>query len=236
MKLTVLGKYGPYAPPGGATSGYLMENGGEYVLLDMGSGVLARLQEFIQPSQLKGIIVSHVHYDHINDLFLYKYMLEGLNKQGKLERPVPVAGPSALWKQINSPVFEFVPIDACPEINLAGMKISFALMKHPVASYAMRLKGEGDMVYSGDCNSSGALADFALGCGQMLCDIGTPRGLWTPDSPHMHATQAAQAARSAGASLILTHFMPGMAQAELLEETQEFCGAVCAEEYSCYEL
>ena len=88
MKLTVLGKYGPYAPPGGATSGYLMENGGEYVLLDMGSGVLARLQEFIQPSQLKGIIVSHVHYDHINDLFLYKYMLEGLNKQGKLERPV----------------------------------------------------------------------------------------------------------------------------------------------------
>ena len=86
-------------------------------------------------------------------------------------------------------------------------------MKHPVASYAMRLKGEGDMVYSGDCNSSGALADFALGCGQMLCDIGTPRRLWTPDSPHRHAAQAAQAARSAGASLIMTHFMPGMAQA-----------------------
>ena len=80
MKLTVLGKYGPYAPAHGATSGYLLENGGKNLLLDMGSGVLARLQEFIVPEQLDGIIISHVHYDHINDLFLYRYMLERLRR------------------------------------------------------------------------------------------------------------------------------------------------------------
>ena len=86
MKLTVLGKYGPYAPAHGATSGYLLENGGKNLLLDMGSGVLARLQEFIVPEQLDGIIISHVHYDHINDLFLYRYMLEGLLRRERLRR------------------------------------------------------------------------------------------------------------------------------------------------------
>lgn len=39
MKLTVLGKYGPYPAVGGATSGYLLETGKASFVLDMGSGV-----------------------------------------------------------------------------------------------------------------------------------------------------------------------------------------------------
>ena len=45
MKLTVLGKYGPYPPVGGATSGYLLQSKNQNVLLDLGAGTLARLQE-----------------------------------------------------------------------------------------------------------------------------------------------------------------------------------------------
>lgn len=236
MKLTVLGKYGPYAPAHGATSGYLLENGGKNLLLDMGSGVLARLQEFIVPEQLDGIIISHVHYDHINDLFLYRYMLEGLLKKGTLKAPVPVFGPSMLSELVKASVFEFTAIDDCAPISLAGMKISFALMKHPVKSYAMRFKGERDFVYSGDCNSADALAQFAQGCDKMLCDVGTPCNAWTPEAPHMHAALAAQAAKQAGASLIMSHFMPGMNASELLKEAQGVCDAACAEEYSSYEL
>lgn len=44
MKLTVLGKYGPYGKAGnGSTSGYLVENCGDYIVLDMGSGTLSKL-------------------------------------------------------------------------------------------------------------------------------------------------------------------------------------------------
>lgn len=71
------GEIWPVCASGRGDVGLFNGKRGRIYALDMGSGVLARLQEFIQPSQLKGIIVSHVHYDHINDLFLYKYMLEG---------------------------------------------------------------------------------------------------------------------------------------------------------------
>lgn len=234
MKLIVLGKYGPYAPAHGATSGYLLENDGKYVLLDMGSGVLARLQEYLEPAGLSGIFLSHIHYDHINDIFLLKYMLEG--QREKLNKPLPVFAPSALWDLIKSPVFEFTSIDCCPELSFAGMQISFALMKHPVASYAMRFKNGGDFVYSGDCNSAQELAQFARGCDRLLCDVGTSADKWTPSSPHLHARLAAQAAFEAGASLILTHISPDINQEELLKETRDICSAVCAEERSCYEL
>lgn len=99
-----------------------------------------------------------------------------------------------------------------------------------------RFKRDGDFVYSGDCNSAGELAQFARGCGKMLCDVGTPEEKWTPSSPHMHCRLAAKAALEAGASLILTHFMPAMKQEELLKKAQSICSAVCAEECSCYEL
>ena len=72
IKITVLGCYGPFPPIGGATSGYLLElnsqNTQKKFLLDCGSGVLAKLQQYISPNSLDGIIVTHMHYDHCSDL------------------------------------------------------------------------------------------------------------------------------------------------------------------------
>lgn len=42
MKLTVLGKYGPYPKAGGATSGYLLKTNDKIVVLDMGSETLSK--------------------------------------------------------------------------------------------------------------------------------------------------------------------------------------------------
>jgi ribonuclease BN (tRNA processing enzyme) len=36
VRLTVLGRWSPYPPPGGACSGYLIEAAGRYILLDSG--------------------------------------------------------------------------------------------------------------------------------------------------------------------------------------------------------
>ena len=57
MKLTVLGKYGPYAPAHGATSGYLLENEGNHVLLDMGVQLRIEKDKIIQkaPKKLESI-------------------------------------------------------------------------------------------------------------------------------------------------------------------------------------
>lgn len=236
MKLRVLGKYGPYAPAGGATSGYLLENNGEYVLMDMGSGVLSRLQEYIHPAQLKCVFISHIHNDHINDLYLLKYMLEILRQRGEMENALKIVGPEELSRLMPSPVFDFIKIKEDDTLLSAGMRVSFARMKHPVPSMAMRFKGNADFVYSGDCNSMEQLADFAKGCDMLLCDAGTPSEIWSASSPHLSVPLAAEAAKRAGASLILTHFMPGMDEKKLLKETRGICKAVCAEERALYEL
>ena len=52
MKLTVLGASGGFPSAGGATSGYLLELDGRYILIDCGSGVLANLFRFIRLEQI----------------------------------------------------------------------------------------------------------------------------------------------------------------------------------------
>lgn len=94
MKLTVLGAYGPYPAAGGACSGYLLEHEGYFVLIDCGNGVLSRLQQFIELSELKAIIVSHLHSDHFSDIFILRYaLLFGLAK-GEIDRPLPIFAPA----------------------------------------------------------------------------------------------------------------------------------------------
>ncbi len=75
MKLTVLGNYAPYAPEGCATSGYLLESAGGKLLLDCGSGVLARLQRFTSPDEIGAVVLTHLHGDHIADMTLLRYAL-----------------------------------------------------------------------------------------------------------------------------------------------------------------
>ena len=90
MKLTVLGCNGPYPEPGGACSGYLLENGATRVLIDCGTGVLARLTAIMPPEKLDAVILSHLHYDHMSDMLPMIYKLQGTGKK------LPVYAPEGL--------------------------------------------------------------------------------------------------------------------------------------------
>ena len=47
MKLTILGNRGPYPTPNGACSGYLLESEKTHILIECGTGVLAKMQHHI---------------------------------------------------------------------------------------------------------------------------------------------------------------------------------------------
>lgn len=83
MKLTVLGKYGPYPRAGGATSGYLLAEGRTNLLVECGSGILSRLQQCIPLGEISGIVLSHLHSDHIADMFILRYALQILQQRGR---------------------------------------------------------------------------------------------------------------------------------------------------------
>ena len=77
MKLTVIGKYGPYAKSGNhAASCYLVSGNSTNLVMDLGPGSLSRLTEVISPEEITAMFISHLHYDHTSDLLALRYRLE----------------------------------------------------------------------------------------------------------------------------------------------------------------
>ena len=68
VKLTVVGSSPAWPNPGGAQSGYLVEGPGK-LLLDCGSGVLAKLRDMNGAwPRVDSIVITHWHLDHWGDL------------------------------------------------------------------------------------------------------------------------------------------------------------------------
>ncbi len=68
LSLTILGCSGPCAPPGGACSGYLVDDGETRLWVDAGSGTLANLQRHVAVDTVDAVFLSHEHPDHWTDL------------------------------------------------------------------------------------------------------------------------------------------------------------------------
>ena len=54
--------------PGSACSGYLVQGAGKNVVLDLGPGTLANLQQHIDLQEIDAVVLSHSHPDHWIDL------------------------------------------------------------------------------------------------------------------------------------------------------------------------
>ena len=113
MKLTVLGCNGPYPAPGGACSGYFLQEGDTGVLLDCGAGVLAQLEKHMPPQNLTAIVLSHLHYDHMSDMLPLIYRCPGL--------PVYLPGAPAAVRTLLENAFELHDIAQGGQIGCLRM-------------------------------------------------------------------------------------------------------------------
>ena len=74
LRLTVLGCSNAIPYPDAAASGFLVEYAETTILLDAGQGVAIRLAHVIDPRQLAGIVIGHMHADHFFDLVGVRYL------------------------------------------------------------------------------------------------------------------------------------------------------------------
>jgi ribonuclease BN (tRNA processing enzyme) len=217
VKLTVLGCSGSVPGPDSPASGYLVEFEGYRLVLDLGNGAFGALQRHVEPHEVDAVFLSHLHPDHCIDLTSYLVALR--HAPTRRSSPLPVIGPPGTKDRIEAAydplarklglkdLFEF----STPRDGVLGpFEVSYALVNHPVPTYAIRLTAGGrTLVYSGDTGESTALVSLALGADLLLCEATFgPADVYVPNL-HLTGRQAGEHAAKAGVGrLVVTHVPP----------------------------
>ena len=225
MYLNVLGRNGPYPEAGKACSSYLLESdsGNTRLLIDLGPGALSRLVSLCAPAELNGIILSHLHFDHMSDALVMKYYPD--TKGIKLVCP---QSPSNVLQLLSDHYDVYEPGD----MKIGEMRLSFEKVKHPIETYALRVECDGSVfVYTGDSNECAQLSLFCDKADLLLADSGFTEEDWAAGKPHMSAARCAGLAKEALANqLVLTHINPKYDPEDLLNEALRIFPNTCLAE------
>ncbi len=94
MRLTVLGGSAAGPNVGQGCSGYLLDVGSTRLVLDLGPGTLPELRRFADFRTLAGLVVSHLHVDHVLDLVALRFALayNPVRPPGRLPLWLPPGG------------------------------------------------------------------------------------------------------------------------------------------------
>jgi ribonuclease BN (tRNA processing enzyme) len=233
MKLTIIGFWGGYPKKNAASSGYLLEHKGFQLLIDCGSGVLAKLQNILEPEDLDAVIISHYHPDHIVDIGVLQHarLIQGF--LGKEIPTLPIYGHhfdhGEFLKLTYKDIMKGIAYDPNQVLSVGPFQVSFLKTDHPVPCYAMRIEADGNaIVYTADSSFKEEFIDFSRGADVLLCECNLYGNQNGKAAGHMTSIEAGRfAARANVKQLILTHLPHYGNLSDLVNEAStEFTGII----------
>jgi ribonuclease BN (tRNA processing enzyme) len=221
MRLTVLGRSPARPNPGEACAGYLLEAGGTRLLLDIGPGIVAQLLRRHHPDDLRAVLVSHMHADHMLDLVTLRYVYpwRRLSPDERLEVIVPPGSADQLLELARGvgsarhfeDAFRLREHDGSSPLHLDGLTVTPIETEHYIPCWGFRAEaGSRRLAYTADTAPCGGLTDLAERADLLLAEA-TLRSLEEDAQPperrgHLLPSEAGAAAREGGAGrLVLTH-------------------------------
>jgi ribonuclease BN (tRNA processing enzyme) len=219
MRLTVVGSSPAWTNPGGAQSGYLVEDGGKRILLDCGAGVLAKLREFEDWPHVDAIAITHWHLDHWGDVVPWVWALS-FGPARDMPTPelwVPPGGRAMLAelgerlgkREMFENAFHVHEYEQDVPFEAGGFKVTPRRVLHyDLLAFGFRVARNGStLAYSGDSGPSDELVELAREADLFLCeatlDLPNPEG---GTRGHLATPEADEAFRKSGAKrLLLTH-------------------------------
>jgi ribonuclease BN (tRNA processing enzyme) len=234
LQLTVLGCSTAAPSATSPASGFLVEWGETRLLLDVGQGVVRRLQRAMKPTALSAVLVGHMHADHYLDLVGLRYLFPWSEAA---PRPLPVHLPPAGRVRLDALAtaiseragffdasFAVSEFDPDRSLAVGPLVIRFVQARHYVPAWGVIVEApDGTRLgYTGDTGPSDTVVDAVRGVDLLLIEAAlrqpthddTERGHLTPEE----AIEMARQARVRSA--LLVHFAPSR-RAEL----DELCGA-----------
>lgn len=235
MKWTVLGYQSPFPGPNGATPGYLLEAKGKKILIDCGSGVLAQLSKTLFPYELDAVILSHLHADHIADIWVLQYALKIAERNYDYFQPLPVWMPDQPKRWFDmiraKPLMKIQVITEKSGIDFgSGLTVKFHRTDHAIPCYAMEFcDGKTTLLYGADSGPSTLWEQMGTGHDLVVLEATyLKENLPSNLSGHLSARQAGQVAETMKAkSLLLTHLYPTYDRLQVIREAKESYSGNC---------
>lgn len=214
MKLTVLGNCSPYPTEFSGGSSYLLQDGENNILLDVGPDTLHNLQKVIPYQQLDAVIISHLHLDHFLDLLPLHYAIMLAIKKGQREEALSVYLPfddSTELDFIRAKVgeeFHLQELTAERKLEFGDLEFSFYPTIHPQECFAVKAtKSNLSLGYTADTGFDQQLINFFAESDLLLAEA----SLLEQDKErralgHMTVKEAVEFGAQANVTrLILTH-------------------------------
>jgi ribonuclease BN (tRNA processing enzyme) len=222
LRLTVLGCSTAAPHPTSPTAGFLVEWGSTAVLLDVGQGVIRNLQRVMDPHDLTGVVIGHMHADHYLDVVGLRYLYPWGEAA---ELPLPIYLPpggrarlDALATAISERVgffdaaFDAVEYDPDSTLEIGDLRVRFVRGRHYVPAWGVVIEAPNGarLAYTGDTGPSDAVASGHADADLLLVEaaLADPRfddlerGHLTPEE----ALVFARVARARAAMLV--HYAP----------------------------
>jgi ribonuclease BN (tRNA processing enzyme) len=225
MELVVLGGSAAGGNTGAGCAGFLVQSEQTRLVLDLGPGTLLELRRHADYRELDGVVISHLHLDHMLDVlslrFLLKYNPIKPTKRiplwmppggrAMLERIAAALDPDPDEGPFFDTVFDVADFDPGETLALGNLAIRFAPTVHYIPCWAMRLSNgvdSEDLVYTADTGPAANLGEFVKGAAVLIAEATLPGPGKEPRDVrgHQTAAEAAQLAVEAGVDvLVLAH-------------------------------
>jgi ribonuclease BN (tRNA processing enzyme) len=222
LQLTVLGcsTAAPHAVS--PASGFLVGWGETRLLLDIGQGVVRRLQRSMSPTELSAVIVGHMHADHFIDLIGLRYLFPW---GAAAARPLPVYLPPDGRARLDTLAdaiserpgffdasFDVSEFDPDRPLGIGPLVVRFVRGRHYVPAWGVIVEAPDDtrLGYVGDTGPSDAVVAAFAGVDLMLIEAAV-RQPSHDDAERGHLTPEEaieMAGRANVGSALLVHYPP----------------------------
>jgi ribonuclease BN (tRNA processing enzyme) len=223
VRIVVLGGSAAGPNTGAGCSGYLVTEGDTSIAIDLGPGSLPELRKHVDYRSLSGIVISHYHLDHIQDLgalrYLAMYNPDPIDHKIQLHVPPDSAGRFAQWarafaddygQEFLETIFDITEYEPNQTLAIDSIGLQFARTVHPVPAWAIRVHGSGpgEFGYTADTGPTADLVDFFRGVTLLASEATEPADTMQASEKRGHLTPAEAgklATNSNAKALILTH-------------------------------